>query len=65
MLLVLTFDRPAPGLNLVVAVRAHFGVRTSVGELCEVMMCTLVMALTMSGSLLGHHSIEVVPSHGR
>ena len=63
MLLVLTFHGPSPGLDLVVAVGAHFGVWTGVCELIKVVMCILRVALAMSRSLLGHHSIEVVPSH--
>ena len=63
MLLVLTFYGPSPGLDLVVAVGAHFGVWTGVCELIKVVMCILGVALAMSRSLLGHHSIEVVPSH--
>ena len=63
MLLVLTFYGPSPGLDLVVAVGAHFGVWTGVCELIKVVMSILGVALAMSRSLLGHHSIEVVPSH--
>ena len=63
MLLVLTFYGPAPGLDLVVAVGTHFRVGTGVCELIKVMVSTLGVAFAMGRSLLGHHSIEVVPSH--
>ena len=66
MLLVLTFDRSAPRLNLAVAVGAHFGVGTGIGKLSEMVMRTLMVAmvaLAMSGPLLGHHCIEVMATH--
>ena len=63
MLLVLTFDGPAPRLDLVVAVGTHFRVGTGIAKLIKMIMCALVVTFAMSGSLLGHHSIEVVSSY--
>ena len=75
VLIILTFDGPAPRFDLTVAVGAHFSVcggrvGRELGEvvrmvLVGVMMMVVVMVVlvALARSLLGHHGIEVMAAH--
>lgn len=57
MLMVLTLNRPAPALDLTVAVRAHLGVDSAVRDVGHVALPVVLR------SLLRHHGVEVVTAH--